>query len=109
MAAPVPLAGVDADGRMIVANRAFAKFVAADPDATMAGSSVAATRIVDVFPEIMAELRRVHISGAQSRRIIRLQAASGEVDLVIWMAPGAAEFGDVIVTVYALPRSEEAS
>jgi hypothetical protein len=54
----------------------------------------------------MAELRRVHISGEQSRRIIRLQSSTGGIDLVIWMAPGASEFGDVVVTVYALPRSE---
>jgi hypothetical protein len=66
---------------------------------------VAATRIVDAFPDIMAELRQVHISTHQSRRVVHLVDGRGQhVDLVVWMVPGAPACGDVIVTVYTLPR-----
>jgi tRNA A-37 threonylcarbamoyl transferase component Bud32 len=103
--APVPQAGVDADGRIIVANRAFAKFVVGDAELAIAGVSVAATRIVEVLPEIMAELRHVHISAQQSRRVVRLADGRGRpVDLVVWMVPGSSAYGDVIVTVYTLPH-----
>ena len=105
-AAPVPLAGVDVDGRIVVANRAFAKFVSGDPTAQVGGMSVAATRIVEVFPEIMAELRHVHISAQQSRRVIHLVDGRGQpVDLVVWMVPGASTHGDVVVAVHTLPRA----
>lgn len=104
-AAPIPLAGVNADGRIVVANPAFSKFVGADSDLDITGLVVAATRLIEVFPTVMAEVRHVHISGRGSKQVIRLQAAAGEpVDLLVWMVPGGEAYGDVMLTIHSLPR-----
>jgi PAS domain-containing protein len=104
--APIPLAGVDATGRIVVANQAFAKFVTGDLDGETAGVSVAATRLTLVFPDIMAELRQVHISGKGAKRVIQLRASNGEaVDLLVWMMPGSEDSGDVTLAIHPLPRA----
>jgi PAS domain-containing protein len=104
--APIPLAGVDATGRIVIANKAFAKFVTGELEAETAGVSVAATRLTEVFPDIMAELRQVHISGNGAKRVIRLRAPAGEsVDLLVWMMPGSEASGDVTLAIHPLPRA----
>jgi len=104
-AVPIPLAGVDSDGRIVVANHAFSKFVGADADLDITGLVVAATRLIEVFPTVMAEVRHVHISGHGSKNVIRLQGPGDEpVDLLVWMVPGAEPYGDVTLTIHSLPQ-----
>lgn len=100
---PLPMAGLDADGTIVVANRAFAQFLTGDPDAVVEGQAVTATRLVEIHPDFSADLRATHAQGVGVQRHLRLRAQDGKpVNLMLWMVPGMPNAGEVHMTVHSL-------
>lgn len=104
-ASPLPMATFSFHGTIQVANRAFARFMTGDKNATVEGSDIYGTKLIEVHPEFSADLRHVHIGGAPLSRTLHLQAQDGSpVNLMLWMVPAQSneEGGDVHVTIHSL-------
>src|SRR5690606_33897285 len=59
---PLPMAGLNVDGQIVVANRAFSQFVSGDPALSLESTSIHGTGFAQVHPELSADLRQVHVS-----------------------------------------------
>ena len=97
---PLPMAGLDLDGQIVLANRAFAQFVCGDARAAVEGSSVRETRLLDVHPDLPADLRQVHVSGDPVHRVLDLTLQDDRaIRLLLFMVPGNAEAGEIQLIV----------
>ena len=100
---PVPLAAVNVDGLVVIANRAFVQFVMGSPDLGMAGQDLVETQLGDICEGLASDLRRVHVQGTAVERRFQLKTAEGlPVDMVMLMSPGQPMRGDVHLAIYAL-------
>ncbi len=105
---PVPLAAVDIDGNIVIANKSFAQFVTGSAEAGMAGQDLMATRLVEICPDLPGNMRKVHITGEPLERRFRLRTGDGGViRMVMQMVPGAPGKGDVHLAIFAADRVEE--
>ncbi|MBI4512108.1 MAG: serine/threonine protein kinase [Deltaproteobacteria bacterium] len=104
---PLPMAGLNLDGTVVVANRSFVLFLTGESDTTVEGTNVRESRLLEVYPEFMGDMRHAHIEGSPSTRILRLRSHDGApVNLMLWMVPGAENAGDVHVTIHSLGSME---
>jgi PAS domain S-box-containing protein len=100
---PLPMAGVDVDGTIVVANRAFAQFLTGQSDSAVEGVDIGQTRMVDVHPELAADMRAAHAQGVKVNRMLRLKTQDGSrVNLMLWIVPGVSDAGEVHLTVHSL-------
>jgi len=100
---PIPMAGINVDGTVVIANRAFTKFLTGDGKATIEGENIFTSRMVEVHPGFSAELRKVHIDGASIKRSLHLCTSDGrDVHLLLWLTVGKADVGDVVATIHGL-------
>lgn len=97
---PLPMAGLNVDGQIAVANRAFAQFVSGDPRAAVEGSNISDSRLLEVHPGLSADLRHIHVSGESMQRVLDLTLQDERpIRLMLLMAPGNAEAGEIQLIV----------
>jgi PAS domain-containing protein len=100
---PVPMAGVDVDGTIVVANRAFALFAGADGDRPVEGTSLYDTRLQSICPDLRDSVRSVHADGVPQSLVLSFRTPGGvEHHLIVWLVPGTEEGGRVHITIHAL-------
>ena len=60
------------------------------------GTNLHATRLEELYHEVEADLRQVHVTGNRFRRVLRLVGPEGApLRLAIVMVPGQPELGEV--------------
>ncbi|HEY8142332.1 MAG TPA: protein kinase, partial [Kofleriaceae bacterium] len=102
---PLPMAGLDVDGQIVLANRAFAQFVSGDPRAAVEGANIQETRLLEVHPGLSADLRHIHVSAESVQRVLDLTLQDERpIRLVLLMAPGNAEAGEIQLIVQLVER-----
>jgi serine/threonine protein kinase len=102
---PLPMAGLNVDGQIVVANRAFAQFVSGDPKATVEGSNIQETRLLEVHPGLSADLRHIHVSAESMQRVLDLTLQDDRpIRLMLLMVPGSADAGEIQLVVQLIPR-----
>jgi PAS domain-containing protein len=100
---PVPMAGVDVDGTIVAANRAFALFCGLPKDAPVEGRNLHETRLPSICPTLREVIAKVHEGGAAQTLVLNLRAPDGsEHRLVLWLVPGTEDAGRVHLTLHAL-------
>ena len=120
--APVPLASLDREGRVQVANQAFCKFVGVDGDG--AGVSMCESVLADVYPELPEDLHAVATLRATVKRVLHLETpedvprdshasspAGAIVEVAVILAPApkktSSTAGEVHITLHPLNRHEK--
>jgi hypothetical protein len=99
------MAGLNVDGQIVLANRAFAQFVSGDPKATVEGSNIQETRLLEVHPGLSADLRHIHVSAESMQRVLDLTLQDDRpIRLMLLMVPGTAEAGEIQLVVQLIPR-----
>jgi eukaryotic-like serine/threonine-protein kinase len=109
--APIPLAAVDGDGKVRVANEAFLEFLGVAGDA--AGIELAHSLLPDVYPQVLDDLNYVASSRSPVTRVITLHAHGEgvvEVAVILSAVPSRATVtaGDVIMALHPLSRAGSA-
>jgi hypothetical protein len=100
---PLPMAGLNVDGLVVVANRAFAQFVSGDPATQVEGVSVDSTGLLEIHPGLSADLRHVHVSGQALHRALDLTMVDDRpIRLMLWLVPGNADAGEIQLTVQVI-------
>jgi hypothetical protein len=100
---PLPMAGLNVDGQIMVANRAFSQFVTGDASAALESTTIHTTRFLEVHPELSADLRRVHVSSEPMQRVLHLTTDDDRsIRLMLWLVPTAGEAGEIQMAVHAL-------
>ena len=100
---PLPMAGVNVDGGIVVANRSFNRFLTGSSDDNVEGRSVFTSKLAEVHPELSADMHKVHVEGQALQKLIRLKSGEGTpVCLMLWLVPGVVEAGDIHVSVHRL-------
>lgn len=100
---PLPMAGLNVDGQIVVANSAFRQFVMGDASMPMETSNIHGTRFIEVHPGLSADLRRVHVSAEPITRILHLKLHDrSKIRLKLWLTPGSGEAGEIQMAVHAL-------
>jgi eukaryotic-like serine/threonine-protein kinase len=83
----LPMALIDTQGRIVVANSAFAKFVMGVAT-EVEGLAARSTPLTKVWKNFEADLARA-LGGAHLRRVVELDGAKGETwRLLMWLDPG---------------------
>ncbi|HEU5059368.1 MAG TPA: protein kinase [Kofleriaceae bacterium] len=102
---PMPMAGLDVDGQVVLANRAFAQFVSGDPRAVVEGTSITDSRLLEVHPGLPSDLRHVHVSGESVQRLLDLTLQDDRpISLLLLMVPGSADAGEIQLIVQLVDR-----
>ena len=105
--APVPMAGLDVDGTVVVANRAFARFLGCDASASVEGASLFESALAEVYPEFAADVARVHDRGKVLQRLLAVEDSHGNpVSLLVSLVPGVEDAGKVHLTIQSADSSE---
>ncbi|HUS65722.1 MAG TPA: serine/threonine-protein kinase [Kofleriaceae bacterium] len=99
---PLPMAGLNVDGQIMVANRAFVQFVTGDATTQIEATNIHTTRFLEVHPGLSADLRKVHVSAEPLQRVLQLAMDDTPIRLMLWMIPGTAEAGEIQLAVHAL-------
>ncbi len=101
--APFGMAGINVDGAVVVGNRAFAKFLTGDKRAPIPEDALLSSRLLEHYPSLLRDLRRVHVKGVKARKELVIPGRDGsQRRLTVVMAPGdGSALGDVHVTVLA--------
>ncbi len=108
--APIPLACVNVDGKVRVANRAFLEFLGVAGKA--AGIDVSDSGLLEVYPALLDDLRRCAASRQQVKRIIYLSEGGGRVvDVAVIMSPAnpaeaPVTAGEIHLTFHPLARTD---
>jgi PAS domain-containing protein len=102
---PVPMAGLNVDGQIVVANRAFAQFVCGDLTAVVEGANIRESRLLEVHPGLSADLRHVHVSAESVQRVLDLTLQDERpIRLMLLMVPGNTEAGEIQLIVQLVAR-----
>jgi PAS domain-containing protein len=97
---PVPTAGIDVDGTVVVANRAFARFLTGSSSTHLEGTCLYESVLADVYPQLAADVTRAHKEGAALQRSFDIWDADGKpLRLRAWLVPGVEDAGKVHVTI----------
>jgi PAS domain-containing protein len=100
---PLPTAVFDVDGTVVAANRAFAQFLTGDAASEVEGSNAAVQKLCDIHPGFAADMRQALAQGITVQRALKLRSQEGEpVNLMVWLVPGSADTGDVLLTIHSL-------
>ena len=100
--APYPMAGINVDGAIVVANTEFARFLTGDGSATLSADALFSSPLYELYPTLLRDLRRVHVSGARRHKLLAVEKRGERTQLRFTMSPGrSGSFGDVHVTVIA--------
>jgi tRNA A-37 threonylcarbamoyl transferase component Bud32 len=99
---PLPMAGLNVDGHIVVANRAFVQFVTGDVTTPIEATNIHSTRFLEVHPGLSADLRKVHVSAEPVQRVLELAMDDTPIKLMLWMIPGIADAGEIQLAVHAL-------
>ncbi len=104
--APLPLASVNADGVIVVGNRAFREFLGL-PSLSSA-TELVSTSLADVYPTLQTDLDRA-LGGAHVKRVITLNEGGGsEIEVAIVLSAPPIEdlhaSGEVHIAVHPLAR-----
>jgi len=102
---PLPMAGLNVDGQIVLANRAFAQFVSGDSKAVVEGSNIQETRLLEVHPGLSADLRHIHVSAESMQRVLDLTLQDDQpIRLMLLMVPGNSDAGEIQLVVQLIPR-----
>lgn len=100
---PAAMATVLVDGKIAVANRAFAKFLTGDPRQALEGTNLGESMLAHIYPRLAADLRTAYERGTVLRRVLVLtDAKENRARLMMWMVPGVADAGRVHITIHVL-------
>jgi len=108
--APVPLACVNADGKVRVANRAFLEFLGVAGSA--AGIDLSDSELCDIYPAFLDDLAKVASARKSFKRIIYLSEGAGRVvEVAVIMTPPATTEapvtgGEVHIAFHPLARTD---
>ena len=102
---PLPMAGLNVDGQIVLANRAFAQFVSGDPRAAVEGSNIQESRLLEVHPGLPYDLRHIHVSAESIQRVLDLTLQDERpIRLLLLMVPGNSEAGEIQLIVQLVDR-----
>jgi hypothetical protein len=100
---PAAIATVQVDGKIVVANRAFAKFLTGEPRQDLAGTDIRGSMLARIYPRLEEDMKSAHESGTALRRVLILKDANeNRARLAMWMVPGVADAGRVHITIHVL-------
>jgi len=100
---PVAMATVGVDGKVVVANRAFAKFLTGETRADLKGTDLRESMLAKIYPRLDEDLRGAHDRGTALRRVFVLTDANeNPARLMMWMVPGLPDTGRVHITIHVL-------
>lgn len=109
LAAPIPMCALDAEGHVVTANRAFAKFLTGDSHAMVDGELLYESALGGLYPQLAADVAQVLRAGVALQRVLALWDADGQpMRLVAWLVPGMEQAGDVHLVLHGLDAPPEA-
>jgi PAS domain-containing protein len=105
--APVPMCGLDDNGVIVVANRAFATFLTGSSKGVVDGRKIAETELVAIYPELVATLKKVRSERRKTSVVLSLRRSDDSyVRLVVWLTPGTDEGDCCHLTIHGLDAPE---
>ncbi len=101
-ALPLPVAGLRANGTIVVANPSFARLVRREL-AEVEGLSILETAIANVHPDLRDDLRLVAMDGNIVRRTILIRKSDGQDSAMrLQMTPSQGDAGDCMLVLHPL-------
>lgn len=97
----LPMAGIDRDGSIVVANAAFARLLGGDPRSVI-GRDVRATFLSHLGAELMDDLRVVALNGTVVRRDLPIEREGKTSTLRYMMSPASGACGHCVLVLYTL-------
>jgi hypothetical protein len=105
--APVPMCGLDDQGVIVVANRAFATFLTGSSNGVVEGRKIAETELVAIYPELLETLRRVRTERKKTSVVLSLRRSDDSfVRMVLWITPGLEEADCCQLAIHGLDAPE---
>ena len=105
--APVPMCGLDDQGVIIVANRAFATFLTGGSNGVVEGRKIAETELVAIYPELQATLQKVRTERKKASVVLSLRRSDDSyVRMVLWITPGLEEADCCQLAIHGLDAPE---
>ncbi|MBI5479455.1 MAG: protein kinase [Deltaproteobacteria bacterium] len=105
--APVPMCGLDENGVIVVANRAFATFLTGSGNGVVEGRRIAETELVAIYPELVATLKKVRSERRKTSVVLSLRRSDDSyVRMVLWLTPGTEEGDCCHLTIHGLDAPE---
>jgi len=100
----ISAAGLDVDGTIRIANRAFAQLIKAESAEALKGRSVLATALGTLHTEIREDLRLVAMTGKLVRRRVRIVHPDASESLIrLVMTPATGRCGSCMLAIHPLP------
>lgn len=100
---PAAMATVFTDGKIVVANRAFAKFLTGQTRVDLVGTSLCDSMLATIYPRLSDDLKAAHERGTALRRVLVLTDANeNPARLMLWMVPGVSDAGRIHITIHVL-------
>ena len=105
--APIPLAAVDARGKVRLANAAFAQFLGLE-EGEATGIQLSDTGLVSVYPSVLEDVAQASTTNTQLKRVIFLSSEDEyTVEVAAILTPGprnAGPAGDIHIALHPLGR-----
>jgi PAS domain-containing protein len=101
----LPMAGLRADGTIVIANSACARLLRLDLD-ELEGGNILMTALASVHPNLRDDLRLVAMDGKVVRRRITLRLGERRTVMRLAMSPTEGRVGDCMLVMHSLPASK---
>jgi tRNA A-37 threonylcarbamoyl transferase component Bud32/PAS domain-containing protein len=98
----LPAAGLHRDGTIVIANRAFARFLGAPEVAAIEGTNLHRTIVGELDPELRDDLRLVALNGKVVRRDLVLPRGDREVRARLLLSPAAGPCGHALLILHSV-------
>lgn len=95
----MPVAGLDRDGTIVVANASFARLVGADPS-SLGGRNARETFLAHINPDLQDDLRVVALNGTVVRRDLPIDREGKISTLRYTLSPASGACGHCILVLY---------
>ncbi|MBT8494293.1 MAG: serine/threonine protein kinase [Deltaproteobacteria bacterium] len=104
--AGIPMAGLRADGTVVVANSACARLLKLDLD-ELEGGNILETVLATIHPGLPDDLRVVAMDGKVVRRRITVRLGEKQSRMRLLMNPAEGRAGDCMLAMHALPAKKK--
>ena len=98
----LPMAGLQRDGRIAIANQAFARFVGAEHAASIEGTNIRRSALNDLNPDLHDDLRLVALNGKVIRRNLTIQRQGRTLRVRYILAPAHGACGDCMLVLHTV-------
>ena len=104
-AVAIPMAGLRADGTVVVANQACSRLLKLDVD-ELEGGNILLSPLSTLHPGLRDDLRLVAMDGKVVRRRITVRLGDRETRMRLLMTPSDGRAGDCMLVMHALPANK---